>query len=192
MPQTEWNEGRKREKGRFAICHIYVANQLAKRRDHLRRSTKLMSLSLEDPAPFENGEVAVHNLRSAAQKIQNLVEKGFRVLAIVGGGSLGEEYSNISRKYSKDQSGVRKMASEANALLLIAALRELDVRVNSAPILDPGRIDEFLSNPAVRVVVVANQEGGKRSSLVALDLARKFGAITMHFVGKKKIIDTKA
>jgi uridylate kinase len=151
----------------------------------LRRSAKLVSLSLEDPAPLENGEVAVQTLRSAAERIQNLVEKGFRVLAIVGGGSLGEEYSNISRKYSKDQSGVKNMASEANALLLIAALREMDVLVNSAPILDPGKVDEFLSNPSVRVVVVANQEGRKRSSLVALELSRKHGAITMHYVGKK-------
>ncbi|HKW03934.1 MAG TPA: hypothetical protein VJN71_01425 [Nitrososphaerales archaeon] len=157
----------------------------------MRRNAKLVSLNLEDPVPFENGDVPVRTLQLASKRIQKLVEKGFRVLAIVGGGSLGEEYSNISRKYSKDQSGIRNMASEANALLLIAALRQIEIQVNSAPVIDHGRVDELLSNIDVRVVVVANQKGGKRSSLVALGLARKYGAIIMHFLGEKKIIDTK-
>lgn len=156
----------------------------------VKSKKKLISISLEEVAPSREGKLEVEGLKSAAGQIARLVERGFRIIAVVGGGSLGEEYARISSRFSKGKHAgeIKNRAAEANSLLLIAALRNLGIGVNTAP-LDMKRIEEFLSNKSWSVAVVANQEGEKRSSLVASELSKKYHTALIHVANTKKAID---
>lgn len=151
---------------------------------------KLISISLEEVAPSREGKLDIDGLKSAAGQIARLVKRGFRIIAVVGGGSLGEEYARISSKFSKGKHAdeIKNKAAEANSLLLIAALRNLGIAVNSAPF-DMQRMEEFLSNESWSVAVLANQEGEKRSSLVTSELSKKYHTALIHVANTKKAID---
>ena len=154
-----------------------------------RSKQRLVSMSLEEVARQREGKLEVKGLGSAAGQIARLVGKGFRVIAVVGGGSLGEEYARVASKFSKGKHAeVRSRAAEANSLLLVAALRGLKVAVNAAPLTDFRRVEEFLSNPNWSVAVVANPDE-RRSSLVASRLAKKYRAALIHFANTRKAID---
>ncbi|MGI0084246.1 MAG: hypothetical protein ACREBQ_04100 [Nitrososphaerales archaeon] len=152
---------------------------------------RLISISLEEVGIFKEGKLDVEGLRSAAGQIARLVKRGFRIIIVVGGGSLGEEYSRIAIKFSKgrQKSEVKRRAAEANSFLLIAAMRNLGVAVNSDPVTDMRRVEDFLSNSSWSVAVIANQEEERRSSIVASQLSKKYHMALIHVATTKEAID---
>ncbi len=159
----------------------------------MARKSRLISVSLEEVAPLKEGRVDIARLRSAADQIAHLAERGFRVIAVIGGGSLGEEYVRISNKFSShsNELEIKSRAAEVSSLLLITAIKNLKIPVNAAPIIDTRRIEEFLGNHSWKVAVLANPEGNRRSSQIAIEIAKKYHTAIIHIANTKQAIDRK-
>jgi uridylate kinase len=148
----------------------------------------LILMSAEGIAPRKKGKIDVNMLKSISDRIAELLQKRLRVIAVVGGGALGEEYSGIAKKFSRHShpEEIKSGAAEVNALLLIAVLRKLKIPVNSYPV-SLGRIEEFLANPKWKVAVV--KRGDQNPVLTASTLAKKYHAGIVHYVNTDKVID---
>jgi len=113
-----------------------------------RTSRKFLVVSLGDSFLFGGKDLDVEGIRSLSKALLRLIAKGFRVVAVAGSGSLGEEYSRVARDSGASRIELNQIlvrASRLNAQLLIESLRSLGVRTSTKPLLVLDNIREFFS-----------------------------------------------
>lgn len=101
----------------------------------------------------ESGNLSVWKLRSARKEIGSLISKGKPVLVTVEQGKTGEAHLEHARRYSKDLSPVKGSLRQANALLVISALRAAGVPTHTTPFKDKRKARDFLKNYVAAAVV---------------------------------------
>jgi uridylate kinase len=131
----------------------------------------------------ENG-IATDAIRSVSDQFAELCQQGFKLLVFAAAGTLGKEYVEIARKYTRDGNAlrsVRKTTSNPNALLLINRLQALSVRTRSKPFQSLAELEEISKQFQDWDVLVAEDLGADAIQ----GFAKKIGAKSLVRISEK-------
>ncbi len=114
-------------------------------------------------------DLEVNALNSIADQFQELCKLGYRIVAFIGPGWVGEEYLAIAQEYSKDKksmSAISERACRVNALLLIDVLLDRGLRTKSSPFESLVAFEEFVHVPSQWDVLVGEMASIKTSDAI--------------------------
>jgi uridylate kinase len=140
--------------------------------------------------PSKESGIELNAIKSIAEQFSKLCEKGYRIVAFVGPGELGEEYVGVASRFTKERKALqdtKRRTSEANALLLIDCLLSCGLQTRSTPFENNSDLDEFVRLRKNWDVLVAQELSRASSeSLAASIKAERFILISEKSRNYKK------
>jgi uridylate kinase len=141
----------------------------------LKNHWRQISISLGATINKKDGSIDIEALKSIVAQCSLLVEKRFRMAAVVGAGGLGRAYLSSLRRFTQRREDIDSLGincSRVNALLLIDALRAFGVPTNLKPFESVGDVAKALNSDRYPLAV----SGGLGSGLTSDSSAAKIAA----------------
>jgi uridylate kinase len=141
--------------------------------------------------PKRDGGIDQEAIKTISDQFEEICELGFKIVAFVGPGGLGDEYVGVAQRFTKKKNELRSIeqrTSQVNALLFVDVLLRRGLRSRSKPFESGEELEDFIRRSREWDVLVAGSVGSRKAIEI---LARKIRAKPFITISEKAISEAK-